>query len=91
MLLSIIGIVQGLVGSVLAQETMTEWNIRSWCWRLDLLLEQYFKVTMSVHCHKLYPEMTLYVARTDNSNNQGHTAPNLSHYLPAHYTSTGDR
>ena len=37
------------------QDNGTEWDIRSWCQQSDFPVGQYYKVVMSVHCHKLVP------------------------------------
>ena len=47
--LCIIRIGLELVGSV------SEWDIRSWCWQPGLLVGQHYKVSMGAHCHKSVP------------------------------------
>ena len=60
---------KGVVGSQ-CHGNMTDCAIRSWCWQLSLPVGLCYEVSPSAHCRKSvpYPDITLEVARTYNSN-----------------------
>ena len=40
------------------QDDVTEWDIRSCYWQLDLHVRQHYNVAMRAHCHKLVPVLS---------------------------------
>ena len=40
---------------VQCQDSMTEWDIVSWCIQHGIAAGQHYKVTKNVHCHKTVP------------------------------------
>ena len=73
------------------KDNVTQWDIGSWCCQPDFPVGQYYKVAMSVHCHKsvpilISPQMLL-GHKTTNKQNQMNiyfsflTLLSFKHYL----------